>query len=459
MIPCLMLIAGTTIISLIIPILIYFLRFRTSKNVAYVIVLGDVGRSPRMQYHALSLAQKGFQVLFFGFAGSTPHRDVLYNKSIQLVHLLPTPEVFKKLPSSLSFVAKVIWQSLVLFTCLTFYRRPSHVLIQNPPAIPTILVSLIACRLRGSRLIIDWHNYGYSIMALTLKNPQHPLVRVYKWYERKIGCLADSHTCVTDAMKEDLMQNWQIRAVTVHDKPASIFKRLTMLEKHTFFQSFDPFRSPSPSSSFSHNIFTKMRPDGDAEFSEGRPVLIISSTSWTPDEDFNVLLEALEAYEALSSPSSSSLSLPPIVCVVTGKGPLKSHYTKLISEINWVKVKIVTPWLSAEDYPTMLGCGDLGVCLHYSSSGLDLPMKVVDMFGCHLPVCAVRYKCINELVVEGKSGWLFDDSKQLCQLFLDLLKGFTTKSRRLEESRDWLRDHPIGDWDSNWKRNVDQLFN
>lgn len=78
---------------------------------------------------------------------------------------------------------------------------------------------------------------------------------------------------------------------------------------------------------------------------------------------------------------------------------MKQHYVDLIASKKWQHIKVMTPWLEAHDYPTMVASADLGVCLHTSSSGLDLPMKVVDMFGAGLPVCAIDFKWYVSLVL------------------------------------------------------------
>jgi hypothetical protein len=44
---------------------------------------------------------------------------------------------------------------------------------------------------------------------------------------------------------------------------------------------------------------------------------------------------------------------------------------------------------------------------------LRVHRQVVDMFGCQLPVLAVRYACIDELVEDGRNGLLFDDAPGL----------------------------------------------
>ena len=49
--------------------IIYLFRTQVPLKRVTLVVLGDIGRSPRMQYHALSFAREGFDVDFVGYGG------------------------------------------------------------------------------------------------------------------------------------------------------------------------------------------------------------------------------------------------------------------------------------------------------------------------------------------------------------------------------------------------------
>jgi beta-1,4-mannosyltransferase len=162
------------------------------------------------------------------------------------------------------------------------------------------------------------------------------------------------------------------------------------------------------------------------EVAKGQSRLVVSGTSWTPDEDFGVLLDAVAKLDnhALATPS-----FPSVTFIITGRGPLRDQYLAKAAQIGLRRMSIHSAWLSAEDYPRLLGAADLGVSLHSSSSGLDLPMKMLDMYGTGLPVCAhnfawcaacfIRAKLIlsvcslDELLVPGQNGTAFTTSEEL----------------------------------------------
>ncbi len=177
---------------------------------------------------------------------------------------------------------------------------------------------------------------------------------------------------------------------------------------------------------------------------------MISSTSWTEDEDFSILLDALVLYDKKKSSTTKPTLLPNLIVIITGKGPQKTHYQQIITNLHFDHIKIHLEYLPHDDYPRLLGCADLGISLHTSSSGLDLPMKIVDMFGCGVPVLAVGYRCIGELVF-GKRGVVFGGREGLLEALCEFMGSFKSGEGRFEVERGER-------WEEGWDRECLPLF-
>jgi hypothetical protein len=92
-------------------------------------------------------------------------------------------------------------------------------------------------------------------------------------------------------------------------------------------------------------LFTRELKGGRVELRDDRPALLISSTSWTPDEDFGLLLDALVALDRSWSAGEGGANPPHLLVVVTGKGPERAMYEERISRMALQYVHIKTMWL------------------------------------------------------------------------------------------------------------------
>lgn len=427
---------------------LYLNVYKRHKNVC-IVVLGDLGRSPRMQYHAISFIKEGFTVDIIGYPGSLPLEEIRKNSSVRVYYLYPPPSIENKLSRSACYMIKTIWQTFNLLWVLFTKHVSSYILIQNPPAIPTIPICWFYSVIVNSKFIIDWHNYAHTLMALSLKD-DHLLVKLAKVIETYFGLKANYNFCVSRAMKEDLQLKWGIKADVLYDRPSNEFQPISLKEKHMFLLKLSEKYEELKGSKENSTIFTEYI-ENEIQLSPKRPGFIVSSTSWTEDEDFSILLNALQEYENAFDQETCKLS--DLICIITGKGPLKEFYVAIIKLKNWKHITIVTPWLENEDYPKMLASADLGICLHTSSSGLDLPMKVIDMFGCELPVCAYNFKCLPELVKHNENGMIFSNDKELAEQLKSYFENFPNNNiqHQLDKKfREELHEFQKNRWHGNW---------
>jgi len=91
-----------------------------------------------------------------------------------------------------------------------------------------------------------------------------------------------------------------------------------------------------------------------------------------------------------------------------------------------------------------------------SSSGLDLPMKVVDMFGTGLPVVGwSQFEAWPELVQEGINGKGFDNAEELSELLVDL---FSKDGAKLKPLKEGALKECNKRWNEEWDSVAGKIF-
>lgn len=392
---------------------------------AGVVSLSPGSHSPRATNHALSFVRSGkFSACIHAYA---PCPDFDAGPTLSFLPVAPTPPRERgSLLRTVKFQAGALFGSLVSHPTVEKY---DVILINSPPCIPVFAVVWFAARVVHScPVIVDWHNFAYTIMQTTGKS--RSIVAVARFIEWFLGRQMDGHFCVSGAMARHLAEEWAIDAHVLYDRPPDTFRRIESVEEqHSVFMALHdclclPLRDDGGT------IITLQGDDGVFRRRPDGPAVIVSSTSWTPDEDFNILMKALVGLDLLimmrlrQNPDAALPFGGRVACVITGKGPMRSEIESRYGRggsFKFSHVRVYFAWLPQDEYPRLLGCADLGISLHTSSSGLDLPMKVVDMLGCGLPVLSYDYQCIEELVVPEKTGLLFKSDDTLSHQLFDTL--------------------------------------
>ncbi|KAG8347257.1 putative glycosyltransferase [Trypanosoma vivax] len=531
---------------------------RQSKAVlrrAVVVVGGDFARSPRMQYHALSMAKCGIfdEVALVGFDMGNKLTEGLRLREIKkdaiksestavgdyecvvntsnLISPLTAPNWFRIVfpHPKLHWLMATIYRALacaVVFTWVlmraSLMTVNSHgqlnivelILIQSPPAVPFVPVIKYVVRpcvrvlnavsyyflivaawlmtndtiediyqsfkLQQQRLskkdgrdskarahrrsilcpavAVDWHNFGHTILQADRRPPF--VVWLYRFFEIRL-CFGDFNITVSEAMRTSLQR---IRRETIgrnltedvsvlYDAAPYFFGPV---QRERFVQEVLVPALHTATGNCRELVGAALPPEwilNSKAACDPQGLFIVASTSWTPDDDYTMVVDALvridERLKAHNVQSENGpRTLKKVWLLVTGKGASRQHFEAAVAAANLSPfVTVTTIYLqSYVHYAMTLGAADVGLCMHHSSSGLDLPMKAVDMLGSGLPVVALYYESLSELLDE-KRGWFFSNAAELEQILWHQL---ILPSGSLQEKRNFVAQNRGETWDDSW---------
>jgi len=403
-----------------------------------VLVQGELAQSPRMLNHARELISAGAEVHLVGFLTVALPPDFAGAQGLFVHPIADLRARRRREQAKPAFIwasaVRSLWLAARLgWLLVVALPRSNAILVQNPPAVPALVIALLAARLRRTRLVVDWHNFSAAMLGLRL-GAGHPLVGLLDRAERWLARRADAQFCVSLAMQSRLNSAGDNGAVAVlRDRP---LRRL-------------PVPSDPERRAILRRVSEVLCVDCGAADPQ-LPAILVSPTSWSRDEDMTMLLEVLLALHA-REPASAGRSSP-LVLLATGLGPAREAFEARARGFDIPGLRIGTGWLPDDLYWDLLRAADLGLSMHRSASGVDLPMKIVDMLAAGLPVLAFDYGvCLRELLSPERAAGIFTTASELAARLRALLED-DPERKRLAELRNALAAMASPTWSEEWQK-------
>lgn len=463
------LIVSSIIVSFI-PIFFYYVlpfikdtkHMNAFKRKACVIVIGPLVRSPRMMNHIKALLLSGYDVEVISQA--TPNElnelNSKYSTIIKSIHSDDDQEALNNVPTinfhllesekykKQSYIMKALSQMFTLLKMIWSVRSCDYALVQNPPSIPILPILITSKLIFNWKVIIDWHNFGYSIFLMKGNSSKIKLLgNLYFKLELYFGRLADHHLVVTKMMADVLIKTWrwESKYPKVEGDGFKVNDKITVCYDYPDVQ-FQPYVNKVQDRLELINNIPDVADLKNVDITEY--TIGVTSTSFTPDEDLQLLLDSLKDLDSILKTKGKKFML-----IITGKGPLKDHFIKSFEEQSFHNIQYRFYYLKLEDYPKILQLADFGISLHSSSSGWDLPMKVWDMIGCGLPCVAYSFPALDkELVHANKTGLLFKDKSELVHCLEEMLTNDDLMRTLTRNSLDNLNQ--MDRWVESWNKSV-----
>lgn len=398
-----------------------------------VLVQGELAQSPRMLNHARGLLAAGAEIDLVGFTGVALPPDFAQRPALSVHGIARLGSArWRRLPRALFIPAaglRSLWLAIRMAWLLLFsLPRPHSILVQNPPALPAAALARFAAKLRGAALIIDWHNLSSAMLAMRL-GERHGLIRAFERFERRLAGEAQANLCVSEAMRRHVEPSARPgTSFVLHDRPLRQTAPIADADRAAVLRRVE------------ETLGARIGFIGHPA-----PLVLVSPTSWSQDEDMIMLLDALAA-------RARSEVKRPLILFATGLGPGRGAFEARARAIEHPGLRIATGWLADDLYRDLLRAADLGISMHRSASGLDLPMKIVDMIEARLPVLAYDYApCLSELLPREQAAGLFTTSAELAARLETLLLDGAERGG-LARARAAMDDLATPSWADEWRR-------